>query len=793
MISKKDISTILKYIITLGIGALLFIPFIKSDGLFFPFITGKAYFFRITTEIIFFLWLILAIVDKNFRPKRSLLSCSIVIFLLSILISNIFGVNWTASFWSNFERMEGYITLIHLLALFFVTASILKTKLEWQILFYTTLVLNLWMNIDLAGGILDAKELGNKVGRIDGPLGNPIYLAVYSLFHIFIALYCLVQIKIKKYWYLGIPFLISIILNIYILFMTGTRGAMLGMVGGFLLVTILAAIFVKENKIIKYSAAGGLLAILIAISLFIPFRNSEFIQSVGPLKRLATISLTEGTSEARILNWKIAWEGVKERPLFGWGQSNYNYVFDKHYLPAMHGNETWFDRVHNVIFDWLIAGGFVGLTLYLGIFVASLWLLWFSRKRIEDQHQQLTKNSNKNHNQPDFIFSRLEASVLTGLLGAYFIHNFFVFDHTVSYLFFFLILAYIYSQTSKELKFFQKDIKYNFSLSLIILSLISVPVFAIGLNYNSYNANKELIKASLSLQSTGNVSVQNIQTALDLYKDAISRGTFGNPEIVQRFIMIAPDVYQALNNSKHKELGTEFLVTAIFELQKLIENDPQNSRYPYLLGVTYAKTGQVDLSIENLKKAIDLSPNKQTIRNALITIYRSVKDEKGNLVFLEQAYNLAKETYELDKSKDDLWIQYAKITSVYNDDLFKELIEQAKEEAIIKTPEEGILEVSETDIENAKNQDTEIDDTELIASDEEVRYNETKLQKVVDLLSEGIKNATSTGNPQPFISLSSFYYQIGNATRAIEILDQAIVDFPKYKSQIENIKKNLNK
>jgi len=43
----------------------------------------------------------------------------------------------------------------------------------------------------------------------------------------------------------------------------------------------------------------------------------------------------------------MAWEGVKEKPLLGWGQENFNLVFNKYYEPSLYGQEVWFDRVHN--------------------------------------------------------------------------------------------------------------------------------------------------------------------------------------------------------------------------------------------------------------------------------------------------------------------------------------------------------------------------------------------------------------------------------------------------------------
>ena len=68
----------------------------------------------------------------------------------------------------------------------------------------------------------------------------------------------------------------------------------------------------------------------------------------------------------------MAFEGVKERPILGWGQSNYNYVFNKYYRPELLEGEAWFDRVHNIVMDWLIAGGIIGAYKFAGLYGVAI-------------------------------------------------------------------------------------------------------------------------------------------------------------------------------------------------------------------------------------------------------------------------------------------------------------------------------------------------------------------------------------------------------------------------------------
>ena len=59
MVSNK----ILSWAINLGLLSVLFVPLFISRSLFFPFITGKNFAFRIIVEIIFGLWIWLALRD----------------------------------------------------------------------------------------------------------------------------------------------------------------------------------------------------------------------------------------------------------------------------------------------------------------------------------------------------------------------------------------------------------------------------------------------------------------------------------------------------------------------------------------------------------------------------------------------------------------------------------------------------------------------------------------------------------------------------------------------------------
>jgi hypothetical protein len=109
------------------LACLYLVPFfalIMPQSFFFPFITGKALYFRLLIEIGFASWVILALIDSKYRPRFDKLTVSVSIFALVVLVADLFGVNPLRSIWSNFERMEGFLVIIHLWAFYMIFTKI---------------------------------------------------------------------------------------------------------------------------------------------------------------------------------------------------------------------------------------------------------------------------------------------------------------------------------------------------------------------------------------------------------------------------------------------------------------------------------------------------------------------------------------------------------------------------------------------------------------------------------------------------------------------------------------------
>ena len=513
---------ILRWIVVIGIFAIpVVVPFIVSSSMFFPFITGKGFAFRIITEIIFAVWLILALRDKNYRPKFSWILVALGAFLGVMLLADIFAENPLKAFWSNFERMEGYVTLIHL-ALYFIVAgsALINEKFwNWTNFFRANILAGIVMScygfLQLAGKI----TINQGGVRLDGTFGNATYLAGYMLIMIFLALFLLTKENNKWWkWIYGL----AIISNLIILYSTATRGALLGLIGGLVLTAIIVAIFEKENRTLRKISIGVAVAVVVLSSLFYAIRNTNFVQSHPSLARLTSVSADSSDAQARFMVWGMALQGIKERPILGWGQEGFNFVFNKYYNPAMYQREQWFDRTHSILFDWLIAGGILGFLGYYSLLAMAFLFIWGSKKLPE----------------PKFNLSVTEKALLTGLLAGYWFQNVFVFDNIVSYILFLSFLAYLHSNRSKPIEKVESITPISEGDAVRFYLPIAVVVLAVVLWF----VNGRNVLAATGVIKAVSAQKEGVTKNIEYFKSTLNLNSFANQEIREQLMQATANI-----------------------------------------------------------------------------------------------------------------------------------------------------------------------------------------------------------------------------------------------------------
>lgn len=716
-----NLQKILRWIVIGGIFLLPFIPLIVSSNLFFPFITGKNFAFRIIIEIIFGSWIILAFMDKEYRPKFSWIGGAFVAFLIFIGISDLLSSNPYKSFWSNFERMEGYVTLLHLFAYFVVISSTFVKENLWKNFVNTAIGVSVTEAIYGIFQVLGFVTINQGGVRLDGTFGNASYMAVYMLFFVFITAFMMIRHAENKFFVWG--YRIAIVLQLISLYFTETRGAFVGLIAGILLTFFLIA-FLGRKEYKNYAKTGvwAFLAVVIIVGGLFAFKDSSFVKNSSALSRLTSISISDATP--RFMVWDMALQGFKERPIFGWGQESFNYVFNKYYDPKMYAQEPWFDRAHDIFFDWLIAGGLLGLISYLSLFVTALYYVW--RKT-----------------EGDIIVK----SIFTGLLVAYLIQNIFVFDNIVTYILFFSVLAYVHNKISRmpvtveNFKVSEEISKYVVAPIIIVLSIFVVYV----VNIKSILASGALIGA-LSNQSEG------ITKNIEYFNKAYSYKSFGDSEITEQLTQFAANFSVSQTSSDLKE---EIFTLAKQKLENQIDVAPQDARYEFFIGSLLSIYGKYDESNTHLNKALELSPNKQSIMFQLGSNFLSTKKYSTALDIFKRAFDLAPEY-------DEARIIYA-VGGIYagNNSLVEKLL----------IPKYGTVLIPNSRISSAY-------------------FNTKQYQKVVTITETAIKNDPTVS--QNYIDLATVYSLMGMNSKVVSTLQKLAEIKPEMSEKINAYIKQLN-
>lgn len=716
---------LLRFVILACLFATPFICLIVAENMFFPFITGKNFTFRILVEVMLGAWALLMFLDSSYRPKYSHALGAAGAFLVVIAVADMFGVNPHKSFWSNYERMEGLIAHAHLFLYFVMAGTIVQTEKLWHWFFKTNLAASMIVGIHGFSQIAGKADIHQSDARIDASFGNATYLAVYNLFMMFLAMFLFFR-EGKNTTARWIYALVALA-NGVMMYFTQTRGAILGLIGGAFLAFALVALFEKGHAKLRKLAFWGIGAVVAVVMLFFALKDTSVVQSSYTLKRFADISLTDLTTSSRFMIWEMSWEGFKERPILGWGQENFLYVFSKHYDPKMWNQEPWFDRSHDVFFDWLIAGGALGLLSYLSMFGAAIWIMWWKlRERL----------------------SVVERAILTGMLAGYFVHNIFVFDNLTSYLAFFALLAYLHALSvdtdggndhkSKKDEPRALEAQDAFVAGALIIAITAGLIYAV--NIRNINANVALIDAiKVGVKQVGNGKFE-IPIA-----EIASKDLFGRTEAREQLGQMS---FQALDPRIPAELRNEFYELTSRAFEDEIVKDPENMRTRSFAGMFYARYGKMDKALEHYEKAIELSPTRQSTYLDLTSMYLNAGD-------FGKALANAKIAYELEPAYPEPRIFYA-MALIYNSEFDKagELMQ-----GLAGTPQ-----YYDQRIVNAYG-------------------NSKRFDKVIELVNEKIAKGEATG--RDYFSLAGSYLELGQKPKAIESIETAITMDASLKEQGE--------
>ena len=578
MTNNDGIVRFLQHVVHWGLIASLFSALFISTSTLFPFFVGKVTFLHtiLTISLIAYLF-ILALQPDRITLRLKPLMISVLAYMAIYTISSFTSLDPYQSFWSTIERMEGLFHMLYFLLYFIMLSSFYRTKQEWLQFWRGSLVMG-W----LVGfyGIAQFLGLGDVLlkssNRIAATLGNATYVGTMFIIlgHISALLLAWDKRSLWKQFYVA-----SLIFFVLLVVMSGTRGALLGIVASVVFSGFAYLIFAQSAKYRKKAATGLLVAIVAIVSLF-SLARAGHLDSIEAMRRLSETDFSQGGVRARIINWEIAWDATKERPLLGWGPDTYLSTFSKDYNPEMlfHKN-IWFDRVHSKQIEVLVTTGWLGLISYLGIFTIAFLGFFVTRKR-------------------DLILKILLASLFVG----YFVQNISLFDTTTSYLVFFPALAfsgYLIHQKSQERT--DDEVEDDEEGSVVIrrpaamvlasaLTLSLLIMLKMG-TFNAFAASQQGLNGLRVLhQQPGNV-----EAFIDVYEEAYNYNTYVRSELNNQLRVTLPRVLET-SPIQAIDLYTRY---SIEKLEEAVALHPTNLKFQLSLGSMYRVLGDLRPEFQN--------------------------------------------------------------------------------------------------------------------------------------------------------------------------------------------------
>ncbi|MEW5805286.1 MAG: O-antigen ligase [Patescibacteria group bacterium] len=581
-------------------------PLVVGINYLYPFVFPKAIFFMAVIELALALYLLLLVVDKNCLPRLNILVVGLAGWFSVLAVSSFLAVDPSLAFWSKAERMDGLFWYLHLFAFFVMVVGLFKNEIV------KFLTINSLIGVIVGLAALISKflpgifNLGNQ-DRLAGTFGNPAFSGTYFLVLFFLNLlaYFLSQDSWKKL-FLGLAGF-----SFILIFLTGTRGAYVGAVGGLVLSGSLV-LFFSGKKYLKPVLIGlAVFGLVLASFWFLP----GLWQKISPFLASRIYALWQ-IPKPRLIAWQIGWNAFLARPVLGWGLENFLYAFNQHFIPEIHTYEiAIFDRPHNKIIDLLVGQGIIGLLSYLFLFGAIsfsfLKFLW----------------QDKEDNQKVLVYS-----LFLGLLGAYFVQNLVLFEMPSSGIVFFVILALAYwliQEQRSEVRIVKNSRTLSFSGLIIGLGLIGLS-FYYGVFLPEQSA-RNTANTAFALAPTANPNFA-LKQAKEYYLKARGAGTYLNKEV---------DISLS---RKLKDFAT---------LEIFLAKTPEYQELALLIA-------------ENLKKDLQLHPWDYDIAVEAGSLFMQTEEDFSDKLSSDsQAYNLFLQATDLAPKREDAY-QYLFLWAMRN-------------------------------------------------------------------------------------------------------------------------------
>lgn len=608
------------------------VPIVLFPGFFFPFVTTRNIFFRTCVE----LGLAMVLVAGVRRLREARASYDPILkwffgYLIALGISAVFGLFPWHSLFGDFERMGGVFAWLHLF-LFYLIIRLLLNASDWTLLFRFILGV---ADLVVAWGAFEflpasvRNPLFSTSLEAGSTIGNPGLLAPYLLLALATGVLLLLKERRRKWKGFAGG---SILLLLFGIGSARNRSSELGLLFGAIVAAILYLSLQSDRR-----RAAKRYAFTILIFVGIAVSGGVFLSHRAPSMADRFWGRWNGflaspIDHSRTIEWQIALDGFKDRPILGYGPENHEIVASHHFDPRIYQYEggAIFDRTHNAWLEMLATTGIVGTVAMIGIWVASVVTLrsGISRKRI----------------------TAPEAAVLAGALTAYAVYLTFWFFDINSVVVWVSLLAFLSWRVYGPLEMLESAPQSHPTVRLrrgpitwAMIGLIALTAYLQG-----------IVPLIAAHDLSDAASAGPFELRLEAFERVMNSSS---PQTLHTF----PLYYAFLNNARSSVtasgatpgLQKQFdlaLQRGMIEAERSISRNGQDdrsyaeaARFSMLAAAFYRDSRYLLIARKELQHAVRISPRRPEARIFLAAILKSLSDSAGAVAQLDSAMLLAPE------------------------------------------------------------------------------------------------------------------------------------------------------
>lgn len=531
-------------------------PLIHSKTAIYGTTVYSTVYFWTVIDISFIIYILLS--NKS-TINLNHLQISLLVYLTINFLSAIFGHDIRLNLLSNFERMSGFLSMLHLILYFYLFSQVDLSKKQLNMLILAILSVGLIINLIGIIGVFNGKHF-----RAESILANPMHLSIYAIIQFYLIIY---SFSIWKNYPAKFILTLLILVTIVSLTLTQTRAGILSLLAGLSFIAIFY--FLKSEKKIRF-----ILYVTLGLVILSGLLTLSYYSEISIFSRFSDFNLKEDTIWVRLKLWKMCLNNSLEKPFLGWGQGSFIYFYFKNFTSDLNNAGFWYDSAHNEFIDKIIGTGYIGLLSYLWLIFLGFYGIW-------------KKNTN--------YLAQFEKVILSSFLITYIIFMFFGFDSLFSLIAFFTVFILVnknFSPIHHKSLFQEKQLLIKIG---VIIPLVMIIYFG---SYKTIITNK-----MLSLAYSEKIAEKKIE----LYSQTFDNAIIGKYDVALQFTLQRS---LFLNATIPPNLREEYFKSSNQTLNEALNIHTDNPILLNQLGFLKSDYGLSAESIKIFEKMNQMSPNR---------------------------------------------------------------------------------------------------------------------------------------------------------------------------------------